>query len=118
VVGAAAVSPDGRRVCFPVRRQGRSTLYCASADGSGARALAESLDVRGAGSWSPDGKWIAIGAMEGAGVRLFKIPADGGAPVRLANTVSSNPVWSPDGTFILYSGSSPRPKRSGRSRHT
>jgi Tol biopolymer transport system component len=104
VVGAAAVSPDGRRVCFPVRRQGRSTLYCTSADGSGARALAQSLDVRGAGSWSPDGKWIAIGAMEGAGIRLFKIPADGGAPVRLVNTASSNPVWSPDGTFILYSG--------------
>jgi Tol biopolymer transport system component len=104
VVGAAAVSPDGRRVCFPVRRQGRSTLYCTSPDGRGARALAESLDVRGAGSWSPDGKWIAIGAMEDGGLRVFKIPADGGAPARLVNAVSSNPVWSPDGTFILYSG--------------
>ncbi len=105
VVGAAAVSPDGRRVCFPVRRQGRSTLYCTNADGSGARAAAESLDVRGAASWSPDGKWLAVAAREGRSVRVFKIPAGGGRlPVRLVDSVSSNPVWSPDGTFILYSG--------------
>ena len=104
VVGAAAVSPDGRTVCFPVRRQGRSTLHCASAAGIGARAVAESLDVRGAASWSPDGRWIAVAAKEGSGVRVFKIPVAGGPPIRLVDSVSSNPVWSPDGTFILYSG--------------
>jgi Tol biopolymer transport system component len=104
VVGAAAVSPDGRRVCFPVRHERRSTLHCMNADGGGVRALAESLDVRGAGSWSPDGNWIAIAAMDSAGMRVFKIPLDGGAPVRLVGSVSSNPVWSPDGSYILYSG--------------
>jgi serine/threonine protein kinase/Tol biopolymer transport system component len=104
VVGAAAVSPDGGRVCFPVGRRGHSTLYCTTADGTGARAVAESLDVRGAASWSPDGKWIAITAREGRGVRVFKIPVAGGPPVRLVDSVSSNPVWSPDGKFILYSG--------------
>jgi Tol biopolymer transport system component len=104
VVGAAAVSPDGRRVCFPVRRQGRSRLQCSTAEGTGIRAVAESLDVRGAASWSPDGKWIAVGAMDGPGVRVFRVPADSGTPVRLVDSVSSNPVWSPDGRFILYSG--------------
>jgi Tol biopolymer transport system component len=104
VVGAVAISPDGRRVCFPVRRQGRSTLQCTTADGTGVRPVAESLDVRGAASWSPDGQWIAVGAMEGASVRVFKVPVDGGRPVRLVDSGSSNPVWSPDGTFILYSG--------------
>ena len=37
---------------------------------------------------------------------LFKVPVDGGAPVRLVDGVDaviSNPVWSPDGRFILYS---------------
>jgi Tol biopolymer transport system component len=104
VAGPVAVSPDGQRACAPVRRQERTTLFCMSADGTGARALGTSLDVRGAASWSPDGKWIAIGAKDGPGVRLFKIPTDGGAPVRLVDSVSSNPVWSPDGAFILYSG--------------
>jgi len=75
-----------------------------SASGAGPRALTESLDVSGSPSWAPDGKWIAVAANDGAGVRLFKIPVDGGAPVRLVDSVSSNPVWSPNGRFILYSG--------------
>jgi Tol biopolymer transport system component len=104
VVGGAAVSPDGRRVCFPVRYQRRTSLYCASSDGTGARVLAASLDVRGSASWSPDGKWIAVGVDQGQGPRLFKIPVDGGLPVRLVDSASSNPVWAPDGRFILYSG--------------
>jgi Tol biopolymer transport system component len=29
---------------------------------------------------------------------------DGGEPVQLVDSASSNPVWSPDGRFILYSG--------------
>ena len=111
VVGAAAVSPDGSRVCFPVRRQGRSMLYCTTNHGTDARVLAESLDVRGAASWSPDGEWIAFAAKEGAGVRLFKVPAAGGRPVRLVDSPSSNPVWSPDGDYILYSGT-PRARRA------
>ena len=104
VVGAPAVSPNGTTICFPVRRQGRSTLYCMNTDGTGTRAVAESLDVRGAASWSPDGQWIAVAAREGMGIHVFKIPVGGGAPVRLVDSVSSNPVWSPDGTLILYSG--------------
>jgi TolB protein len=104
VVGSAAVSPDGRRVCFPVRRTGRSILHCGNADGTGMHAVAEQLDVRGAASWSNDGRWLAVAAREGRGLRVFKVPMEGGAPVRLVDSVSSNPVWSPDGAFILYSG--------------
>ena len=104
VVGAASVSPDGKTVCAPVRRPERATLYCTTAEGTNGRVLAESLDVRGAGSWSPDGKWIAIAAQDSVGVRLYKLPAEGGPAINLVSTVSSNPVWSPDGTFILYSG--------------
>jgi serine/threonine protein kinase/Tol biopolymer transport system component len=104
VAGAAAVSPDGRKVCFPVRRAGRSTLYCTNADGSLPQPVAESLNVRGSATWSADGKWIAIAAREGQSVRVFKIPVGGGAPVRLVDSVSFNPVWSPDGRYILYSG--------------
>ncbi len=104
VAGAAEVSPDGATICFPARRAARTTLHCMARDGSGVHPLAGSLDVRGALTWSPDGRWIAIAAREGAGVRLFKVPLDGGAPVRLVDSASSSPTWSPDGRFILYSG--------------
>jgi serine/threonine protein kinase/Tol biopolymer transport system component len=104
VAGPVGASPDGRELCFAVRRNGRSTLQCMSGDGGNARTVASSLDVRGAPSWSPDGKWIAIGAKDGAAVRLYKVPVAGGEPVRLVDSVSSNPVWSPNGQFIVYSG--------------
>jgi Tol biopolymer transport system component len=73
-------------------------------EGTSSRAIAESLDVRGAASWSPDGKWIAIAAKEGEGVRVLKIPIDGGPAIRLVDSMSFSPVWSPDGRFIVYSG--------------
>lgn len=75
-----------------------------NANGTNVRTLAaDSFDVRGAASWSPDGKWVAVAANRGEGTRLFKIPVDGGPPVRLVDTLSYNPAWSPNGNFIVYS---------------
>ena len=62
--------------------------------------------VRGAPAWSPDGKWIAVAADEGEGGRLFKVPLDGGPPIRIVDELALNPVWSPDGRLIVYSGPS------------
>jgi Tol biopolymer transport system component len=106
VANAPAISPDGTQICFVVRSEGRGRLSLIAADGTNVRRLAESLDVRGAPSWSPDGKWLAVAATEGKANPLFKVPVGGGAPVPLVdgvNSVISNPVWSPDGHFILYS---------------
>jgi Tol biopolymer transport system component len=102
VVAAPAVSRDGQRICFLIRRQGRNGLYVMNADGTNLRQLAASLDVRDAPSWSPDDKSIAVAADEGDGSRIFKVPVDGGAPVRLVDGLSRMPVWSPDGGLILY----------------
>ena len=104
VAAAPAVSPNGSRVAFPVRQQGRATLYVMNANGTGVQRLAESLDVRGAVSWSPDGHWIALAANGEKGPRVFKVPVDGQAPVQLVDSLSLNPVWSPDGEFIVYGG--------------
>jgi Tol biopolymer transport system component len=102
--GAAAVSPNGKTICAAVRLRGRSKLRCRDVDGRREWTLAESLDVRGAPSWSPDGAWIAMAARDGDATHVFKIPVNGEQPVRLVNSVSFDPVWSPDGSFILYSG--------------
>jgi len=105
LIGPPAVSQDGRWICFTFRREGRGRLYWMTADGTGARPLAESLDVRGAPCWSPDGKWVAVAADTGAGRRLFKIPVDGGGPpIQLVDEISANPVWSPDARFLVYAG--------------
>jgi Tol biopolymer transport system component len=103
VVAAPAISPDGNRICFSYRKQGRAELYVINANGTGLTTLAKSIEVQSAASWSPDGRWVAVAANQGEGTRVFKIPLDGGPPVRLRDTLSFNPVWSPDDRFIVYS---------------
>ena len=104
VVEGPAIARDGR-LAFPVQRRGRTELYIMNADGTGARRIAEELDVRGAPAWSPDDQWLAIAAANGDGVpQVFKIPVGGGAPVPLVKEYSTNPTWAPSGQFLVYSG--------------
>ena len=104
LAGAAAVSPNGKTVCAAVRVRVRATLRCTDVESGREWTVAETLDVRGAPSWSPDGAWIAMTARDGDATHVFKIPVRGGEAVRLVDSVSFDPVWSPDGRFILYSG--------------
>jgi DNA-binding winged helix-turn-helix (wHTH) protein/Tol biopolymer transport system component len=103
VIDGPALSADGERVAFTVQSSGRTWLYVMSSDGSGARRVAQQLDVRGAPAWSPDGKWIAIAALQGDEPRLFKIPDPEGAAVALTDEYALDPVWSPSGRFLVYS---------------
>jgi Tol biopolymer transport system component/tRNA A-37 threonylcarbamoyl transferase component Bud32 len=106
-----AVSPDGARVAIIVRQEGKRRLLIMSADGTNARTLASSITIEtsgghGSADWSPDGSWIVIAGTDVQGSGLFKIPVDGGAPVRLVSGQVLNPVWSPDGALIVYGGPS------------
>jgi Tol biopolymer transport system component len=100
-----AISADGARICFAARRGERSQLYVMAGDGSGVRPIAESLDVLGGPTMSPDGRWVAAVVAEAGVTPLYKIPVDGGAAVRLVDGsegVLSQPVWSPDGKIIVH----------------
>ena len=107
-----AVSPDGTRVAVVARQGGKRHLTIMSADGTSVRTLAASIDIQGAAAhgaadWSPDGAWIVAGGSDENGSGLFKIPVNGGEPVRLTTGPKEsaiNPVWSPDGNLIVYAG--------------
>jgi serine/threonine protein kinase/Tol biopolymer transport system component len=99
-----AVSADGSNVAFALRRNGKQQMQVMAADGTHLRALSSNVDVRGAASWSPDGKWIVAAGTDNSGQGLFKLPVDGGAPVRIATGPFLDPVWSPRGDLIVYSG--------------
>jgi Tol biopolymer transport system component len=104
VVGGPALERGGTRIAFSVERDGRTRTYVGKVDGTGMRALAADLQVHGMPAWSPDGKWIATGVQTAEGVRLYKIPVDGGKPVRLTEHHAEDPTWSPQGGFIVYAG--------------
>jgi Tol biopolymer transport system component len=98
-----AVASDGR-IAVTLRTRGRAHVVLLSPDGAVRRSVSDAIDVRGTTSWSPDGKWIATAGRDSQGPGLFKIPTDGGAPVRLAHGQALDPVWSPDGSLIVYAG--------------
>jgi Tol biopolymer transport system component len=103
-----AVSPDGGRVAIVLRRSGKGQLHVLSSDGAELQPIAEGIDVQGTSCWSPDGRWIVTGGSDATGPGLFKIPLDGGSPVRLAAGQALNPVWSPQGSLIVYAGTNLR----------
>ena len=104
LLAPAAVSPDGSSVAVVPRRDERLALEIVSADGAETIARIDSIDVRGAAAWSPDGQWIVTGGRGPDGTGLFKIPVDGGDPEILARGAAINPVWSPKGDLIVYAG--------------
>jgi WD40 repeat protein len=99
-----AVSRDGGRVAIVLRRSGKRQLHVLSADGAELQPIAEGIDVQGTSCWSPNGKWIVTGGSGASGPGLFKIPLDGGPVVRVVAGPALNPVWSPDGSLIVYAG--------------
>jgi Tol biopolymer transport system component len=104
VLVGPAIAPDGRRIAFTAQKSGRSKLYLMNSDGTGVTELAPSLKIRGAPSWPPFGEWLAIAADQGKSTALFKVPLDGGPAIQLVNEPGTNPVWSPDGQFLVYAG--------------
>ena len=104
LVESPAVSPLGDRVTVVLKRNSKLQLTLVSADGAAHRSFAQAINVRGTSTWSPDAKWIATGGSDAQGAGLFKVPVDGGDPVRLVKGPADNPVWSPDGNLIIYEG--------------
>ncbi len=95
---------DGQHIAFTVADGERTALYTMDSDGTKARAVTRSLDLRGNPAWAPDGRSIVSAVLRNGEPRLMNISLDDRPPTALVSEYSIDPVWSPDGEFLLYSG--------------
>ncbi|WP_044188579.1 alpha/beta hydrolase family protein [Hyalangium minutum] len=80
------VSPDGQRITFVLRttdmeaNRGRTDLWLANADGSGARQLTSHPDSDTQPVWAPDGRSLFFLSSRGGSSQVWRLPIDGGEP--------------------------------------
>jgi Tol biopolymer transport system component len=98
----AAWSPDGTKIAF-VRFVGTSDdVYVINADGSGLTRVTSDLGYSSHQlAWSPDGAKIAVQV----GGKIYLVNGNGTGLTQLTFGPRADlPVWSPDGSKLLYFG--------------
>jgi Tol biopolymer transport system component/tRNA A-37 threonylcarbamoyl transferase component Bud32 len=107
IIGGPAIAPEAGRLAFSVTAGGQTRLMLMNLDGTGLRTVSESLELRGAPVWSPDGRSIVTAANQGGSPRLFSVQVETGEAVRILDDYALDPAWAPGGEFLVYSGMDP-----------
>jgi Tol biopolymer transport system component/DNA-binding winged helix-turn-helix (wHTH) protein len=99
-------SPDSRRIVFSSNASGRAELYVVNADGGQQSRLPTTTQNAITPFWSVNGRWIYFAShvfsTSQEPAAIWKLPADGGAAIRLTKEGRYDPQESPDGTRIFY----------------
>ena len=102
--GRARWSPNGRYIAFEFHPNERSEIYIVEVPGGTPQLMptipgADNLSP----SWSRDGKSIYFASKRGAeAFQIWRMPVQGGAPVRLTKNGGISPVESFDGRYLYY----------------
>ncbi|WP_078892936.1 amidohydrolase family protein [Streptomyces sp. NRRL F-2580] len=118
--GRPVFSPDGRQVAMSAYRGGVFHLWVMNADGSGLRRLTDGPFDHRAPAWSPDGRTLACCSerggdpVAGSPYRIWTVDVAGGrarsltglpgqeGPGQEGEWEDFDPVWSPDGSRVLF----------------
>jgi Tol biopolymer transport system component len=107
---APRFSPDGSRIVFTryITDPGRSALFTVRVGGGGLKQLTPWGNGASDADFSPDGKKLVFEAFPNkmCGGEVYTVDSDGqnltNITVKRCQGVSGDPVWSPDGTKILF----------------
>jgi Tol biopolymer transport system component len=89
------VSPDGHYIIFKSDRTGTNHIWRMDPDGSNTKQLTNG-DGETFPDCSPDSQWVFYSA----GTEYWKVPLDGGRPVKVTESICGYPAISPDGKLI------------------
>src|SRR5262245_22345557 len=102
--GWAHFSPDGKQVVFEFQGKQYYNVYVIDVPGGRPRLVPTFPNSdNGIPSWSSDGHWIYFYSSHEKGpFQLWKVPAAGGAPLRVTSNGGINATESEDGHFVYY----------------
>lgn len=101
-----AISPDGRRIVYVLKKEAYSQLWIMNSDGTGNRQLLRNEFRDSYPSWSPSGKQIAFQRIQNDTGAVFMVNDDGSNEEMLLGDIggSTNPDFSPDGKQVVLCG--------------
>ncbi|NOR34190.1 MAG: hypothetical protein GQ579_05870 [Bacteroidales bacterium] len=106
--GGNSISPDGKSIVFSGWNSTGRGIYTIPIEGGDPKQITNKGQYP---CWSPDGNWIAYGAIESIDDKkpigtIFKIPREGGESIKITSTsdlvTAGGFDWSPDGKWIAY----------------
>jgi Periplasmic component of the Tol biopolymer transport system len=100
------ISPDGQTLCYVAARGNRIlNLFACPFEGGAETRLTDGDWMDDGPDYSPDGRFIYFNSTRSGNMKLWRIAADGSAPVQLTfedDTRDWFPHPSPDGQWIVF----------------
>jgi Tol biopolymer transport system component len=98
---APSVSPDNRYIVFHSNRAGNFQVWRMDRDGNNPIQLTTGNVDCNWPRFSADSKWVFYQHFEpGVSGTIWKVPVDGGTPIKMTEGVTMRPTLSPDGKWL------------------